>query len=135
VIGLGASLLIIFVPWQQHVVFYLFNFLLGLASSGQALTFAVVEDNYPKDYAGPAIGFNNMCAILGGLLMQPLIGKLLDMNWAGKMIHGERFYRVDNFQNALAILPLFFFIAAVVSIFFIRETNCKEIYPENEQGE
>lgn len=93
-------------------------FTAGLGSSGQVLSFAVVKDVTHKDRISAAIGFNNMAVVASGMIMQPLIGKLLQMH------HPEigTTYSLTAFSQSLWLLPFCDFLCMLIAIFFIRET-------------
>ncbi|MEE9572415.1 MAG: MFS transporter [Candidatus Neomarinimicrobiota bacterium] len=128
-IGMVSMACIIYIPnTMPRFILYIMLFLVGTALSAQALTFAVVKDNNHIRTAGAAIGFNNMAVVLGGVILQPFIGKLLDMNFQGIIVNGSRTYQLHNYYTAFAILPLCFLIAIIMSILFIKETHCKPVY-------
>jgi hypothetical protein len=60
--------------------------------------------------------------MIGGIVAQPLIGKLLDMLWTGEVLSGIRDYSVANFRYALTVLPIGFFLGFVLS-FLLQETQ------------
>ncbi len=93
-------------------------FIAGLGSSGQVLSFAVVKDVAHKDRTSAAIGFNNMAVVASGMIMQPLIGKLLEMHHPA--IGGD--YSLAAFSQSLWLLPFCDFLCMLIAIFFIRET-------------
>lgn len=113
---------------------YFCLFLLGCAGSGQSLAFGVVRDvNHPK-VMGAAIGLNNMATVAGGAILQPIIGFLLHLNWQGALINNTPFYNAHNYRVALLMIPICYVLALLVSLFFIRETYCKQRYALNHIG-
>lgn len=130
-LGLVSSLAILYTPHPSWFLMGSLLLLFGLAASGQALSFGVVQDNLPPEVAGTAVGFNNMAVMTGGLLFQPLVGLLLVKNWDGKMLHGIPLYSIANFRIALIILPICSIIGLIVAIFFLKETYCKKQFPES----
>ena len=125
-LGIFSITLIIYGPHLSIIWLYLTLFMVGLAASGQALSFGVVKDNNPPSVVGTAIGFNNTAVVAGGALFQPLIGVLLYYNWNGTMHNGTPFYGAADYQKALIILPLCYILALIVSRFLLRETHCKQ---------
>jgi sugar phosphate permease len=103
---------------QVHVLLFLFGFF----SSVQILVFAICREVTHIKIAGTAIALTNMIVMLGGNLFQPLIGKFLDMGWAGEMLKGTRVYALHNYQWALGIIPLGMLLV-VIAMVFIRETH------------
>ncbi len=128
-IGIVAITAIIYMPVLPMPVLYGLLFFLGVAASGQALSFAVVKDNNPRNAVGTAIGFNNMATVAGGALFQPLVGLMLHFNWLGKVQAGVPVYSVHNYHIAFSVVPLCYVLAAVMSYFFIRETHCHSQFP------
>jgi MFS family permease len=117
---------VIFIPHLSINTLYLLLFLVGFAAGGQTLIFGVVKDINPINVTGAANGFNNMVVVSGGALFQPLIGKLLDVNWTGIMnSSGVKTYDLHAYHVAFIALPICCFIAFIVSTFFIKETHCQ----------
>src|SRR5690606_8106619 len=81
-------------------------FLLGGLSSCFILAFSVVREINFHETTGTAIGFINTLNNISGALAQPIIGKLLDMNWDGTMIDNSPVYSVENFTTAFIFLPI-----------------------------
>ncbi len=123
ILALIMSLFALYVPlplWCMYIVMFIF----GIGASGQALIFAVVQDNNPPTVSGTAMGFNNLAVVAGGAICQPLAGYLLREHWDGVMQQGIPFYNAADFQQALLLLPICAAVALVMSVFFIRETRC-----------
>lgn len=123
--GLIASILLIYFKMPSFWMVYFLMFVVGAGTAGQALSFAVVKENNPKELTGTAMGFNNMAVVCSGAIFQPLVGKLLDMNWSGGMLHGVRVYDFHAYQIALSVVPLCFLISLIMSMFFVKETYAK----------
>jgi sugar phosphate permease len=123
-----ASLIVVCVIlYFSHISFVsmsLLLFLFGFLSSAQILVFAICREVTHFGIAGTAIALTNMLVMLGGNLFQPVIGKLLDMNWSGVMVDGTRIYSVSAYQTALSVLPISILLAFIL-IFFIRETHAE----------
>jgi hypothetical protein len=102
-------------------------FLVGLSAGGQSLIFGVVKDIYPHKMLSTASGFTNMAIVSGGLLIQPMIGRVLDFYWDGSMINGVRAYNLHSYQIGLSVIPVLLLVSVFISIVFIRETHCKNL--------
>jgi len=127
-LGVIASLAILFLPQLSLGIIYLLLFLFGFAAGGQALIFAVVKDINPPGIVGTAIGFNNMCVVAGGALFQPLVGYVLHQAWSGKLNQGIPVYLAQDYQRALLLIPLCFIVAWLVSGLCLKETHCRAQY-------
>ena len=85
---LGASvatvlmLTILYFPGLSETNVQILMFLLGLFYSAQAIVFAVGRELSPGEAAGTAMAITNMIVMLGGMLLQPLVGHLLDFSYS-----------------------------------------------------
>lgn len=119
--GLFASALLLYAPIPLQYVSALL-FLIGVACSGQILSFACVKELNRKDTIATAIGFNNMAVVAAGALLQPLIGYWLVKHWHHKILAGAPFYQASNYQQALSLIPLCFLLSWIIC-FWIKEST------------
>ena len=63
--------------------------------------------------------------MIGGMVMQPLVGLVLDRHWAGVMANGARWYDFDAFRAAFSAMLAWCAISLVL-IAFARETYCRQ---------
>jgi len=131
IIGLFSTVMLIYCPDLPFAIMYALLFLLGIAASGQSLSFAVIKDVTAPKHMGTAVGFNNMAVVAGGAFFQPLVGYLLHLFWQGAVINGTRYYSVLTYKKALWILPICYLGATIISWFFIKETQCRQSYNHN----
>lgn len=123
IVALATSLALIYCTLPLYLL-YIVLFLFGGAAGAQAVTFGVVQDIHPPSVAGTAVGFNNMAVIMGGVLIQPLAGFILDATWGGQLMDGVRFYTLGSYQTALCTIPICAVIAILVGQFMVKETHC-----------
>jgi sugar phosphate permease len=110
------------------LLLYILLFLFGAGITGQVISFGVIKDINPHHVVGTATGINNMFILLGGgIIFQPLVGVILHALWQGNMLNGTSIYSAASYQLALSIVPISFFVALIVSMFFIKETYCKSV--------
>lgn len=126
--GMIAMTIVVFVTNVPLVLLYILIFIIGFASAGQTLSFALIKDNNSPYTNSAANGFNNMVVVAGGFFFQPLIGRVLDMTWQGTMETGVRIYSLYGYQIAFLVLPICYFIAMLASMFFIKETRCLAVW-------
>ncbi|MBA2654938.1 MAG: MFS transporter [Gammaproteobacteria bacterium] len=129
-LGLITTVLILYIPYLPLSLMFVLLFGFGIATAGQILTFAIVKDNNKPSVTAAAMGFNNMAVVAGGALFQPLVGILLRQYWEGSMYNNVQVYSAHSYRIALIVIPLCFFIAWIVSAFFIKETYCKPKFTE-----
>ena len=126
----------IFVLNASAVPVWLIGFaliLLGVSSSAQSLSFGLIKDIVPPTMFGMASGFNNMAAILGGAITQPLVGYVLHLGWGGLMIHRAPSYSINDYRIALTVLPIAAIIGLAIAGLRIKETYCEMQYPDYEE--
>ncbi|MCH9715708.1 MAG: MFS transporter [Gammaproteobacteria bacterium] len=134
--ALGAAImmtLVLYLPDVKSHTLYFMMFVLGLFYSVQAVVFAVGRELSPKEAAGTAIATTNMFVMLGAMLLQPLIGSLLDHSVVSRYgdslssvylnVDGMReLYTVGDYQFAMVVMPIGIFLAAILAL-FLKETH------------
>jgi sugar phosphate permease len=120
-----------FVFWNEAKppveILYPLMFLMGFTASGFVISWAIGKEVNPPEIAGIAIGTLNIGGFLGPSILQPLMGYVLDINWAGQMVNGTRIYSQAAYFKALSLCVVAV-ATGVISILFIKETNCRNIY-------
>jgi MFS family permease len=116
--GAFAIGIIIYAPVLSILSLSILLFIAGLGSSGQVLSFAVVKDYTEHKRSSAAIGFNNMAVVASGVVMQPLIGKLIQLQGAPT----AGLYPLNSFTHSLWLLPLCHVLCVILALVFIRET-------------
>jgi len=121
--GVVLTTLFVFYPSMDKATAYLIFFAFGLTNTGVAIAYAVSTEIHDRNVVGTSIAFTNMASIFVGALMQPLVGRLVDL------ISGPRGYNVEtlllsDFQYGFRILPLCSLIALFLA-FTVKETYCK----------
>lgn len=96
-------------------------FLFGLVDGPMIIGFIFARENNAPENAGTALGTINMCVVGSGAVMQPMIGYLLDSNWAGISDEtGRRIFSHDaytvGFSSLLIILAI-----GITAAFFARD--------------
>lgn len=122
--ALIAVCILLYVPISSVPALYFLLFIFGFLSSVQILVFAIGREVSSIKIVGTAIALTNMIVMIGGNIFQPVIGRILDMHWAGVMVDGARVYPASAYQSALIVMPISIAIAIVIT-FFIRETRGK----------
>lgn len=135
--AIGAAIMmmvILYYPNLSHFSIYICIFVLGLFYSAQTIVFAVGRELAPNEAAGTAIAATNMLVMLGAMLLQPLIGRLLDWSvWfqhsSEKVLSHIPFHHVteygpEDYRLAMSIIPIGIIAAAILTL-FIRETHAE----------
>jgi sugar phosphate permease len=141
--AMGAAIVMSVIIYMPHLTQSTLNILmfgLGLLYSSQAIVFAVGRELSPEEAAGTAIATTNMMVMMGAMLLQPLVGKLLDLSQLWNLTHSaeptliltapnvqEMVHSAADYQLALSILPIGILMAAILT-FFLRETYASTNY-------
>lgn len=103
---------------------YIWLFLFGFFSSAFLPSFSIIQEINPSETNATAMGYMNTLNMIGGAVLQPLLGWLLDLHWTGQMLDGARMYSVSDFQNAFKLI-VGIIALSIVFYFFIPETYCR----------
>ncbi len=120
----------LYVPDLPPAVFGLLIGIAGFGGASMNLCYATGRESLPARNIGAALGLINMTAVaLGGIVIQPLVGWFLDLQWTGELKGGARVYSAEAFQLALVVVPGLS-LMAVFSCFGLRETYCQPVAEE-----
>ncbi len=119
---------VIYAPGVSHLFVTALLFLFGFSISSFLLCFTMMREVNLAVLAATAIGFMNAFDAFFGIFSDPLAGKLLDMNWDGKMVDGARIFSIHDYRIAFITIPIYLIIA-IISLYWIKETYCKQSVP------
>ncbi|MGZ5032120.1 MAG: MFS transporter [Usitatibacter sp.] len=128
--GLVATMIlwsiVVFVPALTRPA--LVALLIGVSVSAGVfiINFAFVKESVPARLGGTVSGMANMGVMLGGMLMQPLVGFMLDRHWGGTTVDGVRVYDFAAWQWGFSLM-IAWGILSLILIAFTRETYCKAL--------
>ena len=103
-----------------------FLFIFGFFAGGSLVCFAAAREIDRSKSTGATMGFMNTVNMIGGAIMQPLCGLIMDLLWNGAIQNDTRIYTLHNFQVALSVIPITI-ILSLISLLWIKETNCREV--------
>jgi MFS family permease len=126
VLGLVAIGLAVYLPAMPLAGLRAAAFAAAFGGSVMSICYAAGREHNPGAAAGAALGFINMVSVLGGALLQPLVGWLLDLQWDGRLAAGARAYSIEAYRLALLILPACF-VVGIAAALGIRETHCRPV--------
>lgn len=123
ILGLAATLVLLYLPNVSLDWMYVVLFMLGLGAGGQTVSFAVVKDNNLPELVGTASGFNNLAVLLGGAIFQPIVGLLLNSSSGSTIVNEVPIYTVQSYTHALLVMPCCFFASLIIVLFFLKESH------------
>ena len=95
----------------------------GFFSGGMILGFTQAKESVPIALAGTVSGVVNMGVMFGPMLLQPLVGWLLDRLWDGTASSdGMRMYAFASYRIGFSLM-LAWLVIALISIALTRETK------------
>jgi len=94
-------------------------FMLGLASSGQSVGFAIIAEQFKKQFIGIGFALNNAMITLFSAINAPLLGWIIDRS------RDEAGFGVHTYYLAFSILVIISVCALIFSCLLIKETFCK----------
>ena len=97
-----------FVPW----LWILFAVLMGAGSATQCVIFGLVDDINSEENLATAIGFQNMCISMAGLIILPVISLITTQL---PNIHSSPITLSQTFQESMAILPIILILGLAIS--------------------
>ena len=100
--------------WMLGTLLFTFGFALG----GYLLVFAVGKDINNINLAATAMAMINAGDAIFTGFTEPLIGKILDLNWDGTIVNGVHWFNLGNYHSALMILPVYLLGASVMLILY-----------------
>ncbi len=127
--ALVALVTITLIIYVNHFPLWLLGallFIFGFSTGAFMLGFALGRELNKITVAATIIALINTGDIIFSALTQPLIGKLLDAHWHGKLIAGVHNFSALEYRYALSILPIYVLLS-VILLFFIRESNSQQL--------
>lgn len=97
----------------------------GFASGAIMIGFAYAKESVPAPLAGTTGGISNMGNMLGGMVMQPAVGWVLDRMWQGDLAQGLPAYHFGAYRAAFSLM-LVWLVVSILLAALTRETYCKQ---------
>jgi len=103
--------------------------LMGLMTASFTLTWACAKEVNPPALSGMSTSVTNMGGFLMGALLQPAVGKIMDLRWDGTLLNGVRIYTPEDYRWGLLLIAAAAWFGALMA-WRIRETGCRNIWRE-----
>jgi MFS family permease len=114
-VGTGLALIALFlIIYAIHLPLWLFAvmlFIFGMGMGSYMSCFSLAKELNQIGFAGTIVALINTGDALFGSITEPLIGKILDVFWQGKIVNGVHYFSTANFQFALMLLPIYLVVA------------------------
>lgn len=114
--------LVLYYPHLSYTWLNILLFLYGVFSATEIIVFIMAKENIGAKLSGTVFAAVNMIVTLGGVIFQPLVGKLLDTFGDSGIVEGEHIYTVTDYQIALSILPISLLFVLILA-FFMKDKS------------
>jgi MFS family permease len=114
-LGMVCISIVIYVPglswWNLSILLFLY----GIFTSCEIIVFVMGKEMCDARLAGTVFASVNMIVMLGGMVLQPLVGYMLDW-FAGSnaQMHVAYVYQVNDYRVALSVLPASLFLVMLL---------------------
>ena len=113
---------ILYCPGLSYTTLVTLLFFYGVFSGTELIVFIMAKENSGAQLSGTVFAATNMIVTLGGVIFQPLVGKLLDTFGDSGLVNGDHIYTVVDYQVALSILPISLLLV-VIAAFFLKDSR------------
>jgi len=93
-------------------------FLLGFGASGISIGYALMAEQFKKNFIAIGLGLNNGMITVVSAINAPILGVLLNY-------HGNPEFTLPDYQFAFSFLVGLVFLSIILVVFFIKESFCK----------
>lgn len=125
ILALICICVVLYWPGLSYVSLNIWLFLYGVFSATEIIVFVLAKEMSGAKLSGTVFAATNMIVTLGGVIFQPLVGKLLDMFGENALVSGEHVYRAADYQFALSILPVSLLFVLIFA-FFLHDRNSSD---------
>ncbi len=126
---------VVLVPALPYMALVALLIATGFCAGSFIITFAFAKESVPQQFAGTASGVANMGVLLAPMLLQPLIGVILDSRWqaahgVGGVVSattagGKHTFDFASYSTGFSMM-LVWCALALVLLCFTRETYCRQ---------
>jgi sugar phosphate permease len=110
-----AFVFIAFAQFFSFTMVLIFLLLAGFLIGGQVLCFSIVKQRTDERISATAMAFTNSLVMLCGNIFQPLLGRVLDFQWDGRIgTDGVPIYSSNDYRYSILFIPISLFISFFV---------------------
>lgn len=120
ILSLICISIVLYWPGLTYTQLNILLFLYGVFSGVEIIVFIMAKECSGAKLSGTVFAATNMIVTFGGVIFQPLVGKLLDTFGDSGIVSGEHIYTVVDYQVALSVLPLSLLLVTILA-FFIKD--------------
>jgi sugar phosphate permease len=125
VVSATGWVVMFYAPGVPLAVFVAVAAVTSVACGAVILGFAYAKESVPVQFLGTISGAINVGNMIGPMLLQPAIGRILDTQWSGQLAGGLRVYSAGAFQAGFMLIAAWSILSCVL-IALTRETHCRQ---------
>ena len=123
ILAITSLLIILYFANLPNYITYLALICLGISASGSTIVFATAKDIVQVESLNLCNGLINMLAVTSALVLQPLIGVIMNWLWIGKEVDNISVYTAMTYKSALFILVICAILSLLIGTFWIKEPS------------
>jgi len=104
--------------WLLTIMLFVFGFFIGAFM----LAFTIGKETNSPLLTATVVAMINSCDALLTAITEPFIGKILDLNWDGKIVAGVHHFQTSSYHMGLSVLPIYLFLACIL-LMWVKETK------------
>lgn len=116
----AAILLVLYFHPMPMIILGVLLFLFGFGLGAFMLVFAIGKEINNIRLVATVIAMINTSDAALDAVTEPLIGKLLDLLWDGKIVNGIHYFSLSSYHIAMGILPIYL-IAGSILLFWVKD--------------
>lgn len=120
---LAISSIVYFAQILPLIAIEILLFLFGFTAGAVLLCFTIAIEIQTTLLAGSLIAFINTLSALFEAITGPIIGRILDFSWTGKLVGGICIFSTKDYYLGLLILPIYLSIALLLLVFIQEPAN------------
>jgi MFS family permease len=124
-LGLMLSIVFVYFPLHNMLIYCVILFVLGLTSSGQSIGFTIITEQVEPKARTIALGLNSAFITLLAAIIPYFVGLIIEN--IAPPVHSSpgMHYQHSDFVIAFSVIPIAYIVATLVVIFLIDETYCR----------
>lgn len=108
-------------------------FIIGFFAGTEMLCFTNACESVAPTMTGTVTGFVNCIVMLGGSILQNLVGIIMDYSWQGSLnTQGEKIYNIQEYQNGFTAIIFCILLSFLVST--LIDSRKSQMASANNQG-
>jgi MFS family permease len=101
-------------------------FIFGFALGAFVLVFTIGKELNKAYLTATVIAMINASDAVLDAITEPAIGRLLDINWDGKIVNGVHYFSLYSYRYALTVLPIYLFVGAML-LLWVKTSSTEKI--------